>query len=426
MTAPTNRRTFLKTSALAGAGVSLPGVSSQLDAGVHAGADETIKVGLVGCGGRGTGAANQALSTDGPVALVAVADLFGDRAQSSLDNLRKSGVGERVQVKPDHVFTGFDGFKKLLQSDVDLVILATPPHFRPEHFEAAVAAGKNVFFEKPVAVDGHGIRRVLKANEQAKAMDLKIGCGLQRHHQNGYVETMKRVHDGAIGEIVAAHCYWNMGFLWKKARQPQWSALEWQLRNWLYFDWASGDHIVEQHVHNLDVINWGKQGHPTSCHGMGGRQVRTGEIHGNIFDHHAVNYQYEDGSWMFSQCRQIAGCRNEVAEHLIGTKGVVKMDTGSWRISGENAWQFKGEKNNPYQTEHDDLFRAIRNNLPYNEGDYVAHSTMTAIMGRMATYSGKAVTWEAAINDPVRLGPETYDFDIDLEIPPVAMPGQGG
>ena len=418
-----SRRDFLKTSTVAALGTAALAQFGGLSRAYAAG-DETIRIGLVGCGGRGTGAAAQALSTKGGVKLVAMADMFKDRLNGSLENLKKE-ISEpgRVDVAEDRKFTGFDAYKQLLATDIDLVILATPPHFRPAHFQAAVAAGKHCFIEKPVAVDGPGVRAVLSASEEAKQKKLAVVCGLQRHHQNGYVEIMKKVHDGDIGDIVAARAYWNMGSLWMNPRQPAWSDVEWQLRNWLYFTWLSGDHICEQHVHNLDVVNWAKKAHPVWCEGLGGREVRKDPAYGNIFDHHAIHYQYEDGSWMFSQCRQIEGCYNDVSEHLIGTRGNADMDGRGFNISGVNKWKYDGPNNNPYQTEHDDLFASIREGKPLNEGQFVAESTLTAIMGRMATYSGKPVTWDQALNSTIVLGPAKYEFG-PLAVEPVAIPGE--
>lgn len=419
-----SRRDFLKTSTLAAVGT---GALSSLGVipGAYAAGDETIKIGLVGCGSRGSGAASQALSTAGNVKLVAMGDMFSDRIESAANELKKA-VGEkqeRFAVDKEHMFVGFDAFQKVINSGIDLVILATPPHFRPQQFAAAIAAGKHCFIEKPVAVDGPGVRLCLKTSEEAKAKNLAVVCGLQRHHQYGYLETMKRIHGGELGDILAARAYWNMGSLWVKPRQAEWSDMEWQLRNWLYFAWLSGDHICEQHVHNLDVINWAKQAHPVRCFGQGGRQVRTEPAYGHIFDHHDVHYEYADGSWMFSQCRQIAGCLNSVSEHLIGTKGKASMDGARWSVEGASKWIFDGDRNNPYQTEHDDLFASIRAGKPLNEGQFVAESTLTAIMGRMATYSGKMITWEQALNSDMKLGPDKYELGA-LPVPPVAVPGE--
>ncbi|MEM7204762.1 MAG: Gfo/Idh/MocA family oxidoreductase [Planctomycetota bacterium] len=386
-----SRREFLVSSAAAASAATL----STLHAATPRGArPEPLRIGLIGCGGRGTGAAVQALQADGAVQLVAMADMFADRLASSLEGLRgKPELQERIVVDEAHRFVGFDAYEKVLATDIDVVLLTTPPHFRPVHFAAAIAAGKHVFMEKPVAVDGAGIRAILAAAETAKQKGLAVVSGLQRHHQNGYIEAMRRVHDGAIGDIVAAHCYWNQGGLWVRKREPEWSDMEWQLRNWLYFTWLSGDHIVEQHVHNLDVVNWAKRAHPVRALGLGGRQTRVDPAYGHIFDHHSVHYEYGDGTWLFSQCRQMVGCKGRVSEHLIGTKGRCDTDSRRWSISGDTEWKYEGDKNNPYQTEHDDLFASIRKGQPLNEGRYVAESTLTAIMGRMATYSGKEITW---------------------------------
>ncbi len=387
------------------------------------GRDDLIRVGLVGCGGRGSGAVAQALRTQGPVQLVAMADAFTNRLEGSHQNLLKTDkVSERVNVEADKRFVGVDAFEKVLESGVDLVILATPPHFRPAQFKAAVERGVHVFMEKPVAVDGHGVRMVLEAAEVAKQKGLGVGVGLQRHHQTSYREMMQRVHAGAIGDIVAARAYWNMGSLWSVERTPEMTDIEWQMRNWLYFAWLSGDHIVEQHIHNIDVINWAKRAYPVRASGLGGRQVRTEARFGHIFDHHAVNFEYADDTFLFSQCRQIDGCSNAVSEHLIGTAG--RADTASGcKIKSKNGdWEFEGEGNDPYQTEHDDLVSSIRAGKPINEAENGAKSTLSAVMGRMATYSGKMVTWAQAMESP-RLGPTDYGTG-PYPVPPVAMPGR--
>jgi len=267
------------------------------------------------------------------------------------------------------------------------------------------------------------VRRVIAAAEQAKTKKLAVVCGLQRHHQNGYLQAMERIHGGDLGRIVYARCAWDMGSLWHAARKPEWSDMEWQLRNWLYFTWLSGDHIVEQHVHNLDVVNWALQGHPLAARGMGGRQVRTDPKYGHIFDHHNVQFEYADDVRCFSECRQIDGCENDVSEHVYGSKGSCHMDSESWHIDGDKPWRYAGEKNDPYQTEHDDLFASIRASQPLNEGRMVAESTMTAILGRMATYSGKRVQWDDAIKSNETWGPKTYEFG-PLAVDPVPMPGR--
>jgi myo-inositol 2-dehydrogenase/D-chiro-inositol 1-dehydrogenase len=411
----TSRRDFMKTSTVAAVGTGLLG-GLALSPRAYAAGSDRIRIGLVGCGGRGSGAAHQALSTKGNVQLVAMADAFEDQLQSSLRSLQKQfeSQPERVAVEPDHQFTGFDAYEKLLASPIDLVILATPPGFRPIHFEAAVKAGKNIFTEKPLGVDGPGVRRVLAANEHAKEKNLKIGVGLQRHHQIEYLETIDRLKSGAIGDILAMRVYWNDGGVWepRKTRQQVRSEMEYQMRNWYYYTWLCGDHIVEQHIHNLDVANWIKGDHPVRCWGIGGRQVLTDKRYGEIFDHHVVEYEYPDGSRCFSQCRHQPACWNSVTEHAIGSKGTANVSGYTIKSQG-NDWRYHGHHSQPYQVEHDDLFAAIRANRSYNEVDNGAASTMTAIMGRMATYSGKKVDWDAALNSQIDLMPERFAFDAE-------------
>ena len=282
----------------------------------HAASDDTIKIGLIGCGGRGTGAASQALNTKGNVKLVAMGDAFKDRLESSLQSLQKEGgIANRIDVPEERRFVGFDAYKQVLDAGVDLVILATPPGFRPIHFEAAVDAGKHVFMEKPVAVDAPGVRAVLAAAQVAQQKNLAVGVGLQRHHEAAYIETIKRLQDGAIGDIVATRVYWNGAGVWVHPKTEGQTEMEYQMRNWYYFNWLCGDHIVEQHIHNLDVINWLKRGYPVKAEGMGGRQVRTGKDYGEIFDHHAVEFEYADGTRLFSHCRHIPNCWDSVSEH---------------------------------------------------------------------------------------------------------------
>ena len=429
-----NRRSFLQTTSTA-LGAAAIGALSIERAAYAQGSDE-LKIALVGCGGRGSGAANQALSTEGKVKLVALADAFPDRLNSSLNELKRA-KGEKVDVPEEHKFVGFDAYKQAIAL-ADVVILATPPGFRPIHFEEAVRQGKHVFMEKPVATDSPGVRKVLAAAAEAKKKNLKVGVGLQRHHQLGYLETVKRIYEGAIGDIVNMRVYWNDGGVWVRPRQAGQTEMEYQMRNWYYFNWLCGDHINEQHIHNLDVANWvlsaqekapeGDQAHPIRCHGMGGRQVRTGKEYGEIFDHHAVEFEYGSGARVFSQCRHIRGCWVSVSEHAAGTKGT--CDVSRHRITGPNSWRFDGKGKDPYQQEHDDLFDAIRNNKPFNEAVRGAHSTLTAIMGRMATYSGVEVSWEEALNSEISLMPKDFRWDaLPLVLPddkgfyPVAMPG---
>ena len=404
-----SRRGFLKKSAVAGIGAT---AFTSLTSRAFAANDETIRVGLIGCGGRGTGAATQALSTTGPVKLVAMADAFGDHLDSAHGQIQNAH-GDKVAVDNDHKFVGFDAYKKLLSSDIDLVILATPPGFRPIHFEAAVAAGKHVFMEKPVAVDGPGVRKVLENAKIAKQKDLKVGVGLQRHHQFTYLETLKRIHDGAIGDVIALRVYWNSGGVWdpRKTREECSGEMEYQMRNWYYYTWLCGDHICEQHIHNLDVGNWVMNDYPTECHGMGGRGVRTDKKFGEIYDHFAVEYTYGNGAKMFSQCRHQRATWGSVDEYAHGTKGA--SDISGAVITGANEWRFprRGPKNNPYQTEHDTMFAAIRAGEPYNEAENGAMSTLTAIMGRAAVYSGKIVTQQQVLDSQLDLMPESFAWD---------------
>jgi len=422
--APVSRRSFLRTSSTAFAGGALLGALPVERFALGASPGDTIKLALVGCGGRGSGAADQALSTSGSVKLVACADAFKDRLDGSIKNLQNKHK-DRVEVADDNKFIGFDAYKKAIAM-ADVVILATPPGFRPIHFEEAIRQNKHVFMEKPVATDAPGIRRVLAAAEEAKKKNLKVGVGLQRRHQTGYLETMSRLHDGAIGDIVAMRCYWNCTTPWVHPRAEleknagrKLSEMEYQMRNWYYFVWTCGDHICEQHIHNLDVINWVKKGYPVSANGMGGCEVRKGKDYGEIFDHHCVEFEYADGSRCASQCRHINGCWSSVSEHIVGTKGT--CDVGAYNIRGETAWRYRNQgAKDPYQQEHDDLFDAIRSDKPYNEAERGAKSSMTAILGRMATYSGKVIEWEAAINSQLSVMPKEYDMQAEPPVKPDA------
>jgi predicted dehydrogenase len=427
-----SRRQFLQTgsSALVGAAIAaqLPIAKSAYAAG-----SDQLKIALVGCGGRGSGAAGQALSTDGNVKLVAMADVLPDHLEKGLSGL-KTAHPDRVDVPPDHQFTDFDGYKKAIAL-CDVAILATSPGFRPIHFEEAVRQGKHVFMEKPVATDASGIRRVLAAAEEAKKKNLKVGVGFQRHHQDGYLEIVKRIHDGALGDIQVMRCYWDGGSRDGVERESGEAEMHYQIRNWYYFTWLSGDHIVEQHVHNIDVCNWIKGAHPIRAQGMGGRQVRNAKRHGQIFDHHFVEFEYADGSRMFSQCRQIPGCWPAISEHVLGSKGSADLNAGRnlYAIKGASPWRFpaKTKTKDAYQQEHDDLFEAIRKDQPYNEAEHSAHSTMTAILGRMATYTGQQIEWEDAFNSKTDLVPNPCSWDTQPPVLPdadgwypVARPGK--
>jgi len=425
---PLSRRDFLKASAVVAATTVVTGCATVPKAGRAPAflpavpVRERIRVGVIGCGGRGTGAARDCVQSSPNVEIVALGDLFQDRLEACCQDL--SDLGDKVRVTSDHCFTGFDAYQHVLGSDIDLVILATPPGFRPLHLRAAIEAGKHVFMEKPVAVDPVGVRSVIASAELATCKGLAIVAGTQRRHQPAYLETMKRIHDGAIGPLVAAQCYWNQGDLWVKPKEPGWSDMEWQCRNWLYFTWLSGDHIVEQHVHTLDVINWALRATPVKCVGMGGRQSRTAPEFGNIYDHFAVEYEYPGAVRVLSMCRQVGGTSDRVSERLVGTKGT--SDPHGEIQRGKRVWKYqpKGEPVNPYVQEHADLIASIRKGRPLNEGQRIAESTLTAIMGRMSAYTGREVSWDWVMNaSQLDLTPPKFEFG-DLPFDPVAIPGQ--
>jgi predicted dehydrogenase len=385
-----------------------------------------IRVGVIGCGGRGTGAALDCVRGSRGMEIVALGDLTPDRVAKCRAQLEQAAakspdVAASYKVADERCFTGFDAYKKVLESDLHLVILATPPGFRPQHLAAAVDAGKHIFSEKPVAVDSAGVRAVLSTYELAKQKGLGIGVGTQRRHQPEYVETIKRLQDGAIGHVVSGQVFWNQGGLWNNGREPGWSDTEWQIRNWLYFTWLSGDHIVEQHVHNIDVANWVLGTHPVKAMGIGGRQQRTDPKWGHIYDHFAVDFEYPNGVRVLSMCRQIEGTRNRIGESFIGNAGT---SNAAGVIAGKTSWNyaFPEKRVNPYVQEHTDLVASIRDGKPINELKEVAHSTLTAILGREAAYTGLEITWDEILNAELDLTPPTVAFG-PLEVPPVAMPG---
>ncbi len=419
------RRTFVATSAAAAAATTLiPTAFARFGSRDDAGG--RLKIGVIGCGGRGTGAAFDALHASDDIQIWALGDAFKDRLDGARGELSKTdnGVFERATVPEERCFTGFDAYKKVLASGVDAVILATPPGFRPTHFAAAIDAGKHVFFEKPVAVDPAGIRTVLEAARKATEKKLSVVNGAQRRHEKCYLEAVKRVQDGAIGKVLGASVYWNQGSLWMHKRQQQWTDTEWQLRNWLYFTWLSGDHIVEQHVHNLDVAHWFMDETPKSVASMGGRQVRTSPDYGHVFDHFACDFEYADGRTVKSQCRQIDGCNSRVEEVIQGTEGRVVLRSGFAQIHGKGAWKFTGEQTNPYEQEHKDLVASITGKGPYlNEAERIAKSTLMAIMGRMSAYTGKSVSWDQAMNSKLDIVPATVELG-SMPVPEVAVPGK--
>jgi myo-inositol 2-dehydrogenase / D-chiro-inositol 1-dehydrogenase len=432
-----SRRAFVQTSAAIAAGAVLPidaaeatepaPLAQKLKPRAAVGSSDVIRIGVVGCGGRGTGAARDAMRGSDNVEIVALGDAFADRLASCRANLEKAAsenpeLGAKYRVTSERCFTGFDAYEKVLHSGIDMVILATPPGFRPKQLAAAVEAGKHIFTEKPVAVDPAGIRSVLATYEVARQKGLGIVAGTQRRHQAEYLETIRRIQDGAIGTIVGGQVYWNQEGLWHRERQPQWSDTEWQLRNWLYFTWLSGDHIVEQHVHNIDVANWVLGAHPVRAIALGGRQSRTAPAFGHIYDHFAVDYEYPNGVRILSMCRQIDGTAGKVAERFVGNRGVADP---AGTIEGPNAWKFErpAERTNPYVQEHTDLVASIRAGKPLNELQQVAESTLTAIMGREAAYTGQEITWDQILNASLDLTPPSITLG-PLPVPAVAMPGR--
>lgn len=427
-----SRREFVKQSSLlAGSLMAMP-VLSQANF-FHVSADDAIKVCLVGCGGRGTDAAQQALRTKQNVKLVAVADAFKDRLDGCIKSLSTNEkIKSRVAVPEENKFVGFDAYKKAIAL-ADVVILTTPPGFRPLHFEEAVKQGKQIFMEKPVATDPAGVKRILEAAEAAKKKKLNVVVGLQRHYQNSYRELYKMFDAGLIGNIVSAQAWWNDAGVWVNPRKPGQSEMEYQMRNWYYFNWICGDHIVEQHIHNIDVVNWFKGGYPVKAQGMGGREVRKGKEFGEIFDHHYVEFQYADGTVLNSQCRHIKGTYNRVDEQIVGTSGTIfGAAKNIIDRSGKVIFQFdKANENDPYQTEHDELFAAVaKAEYKFADADNAAKSTMTAILGRLATYSGQMVEFDKALNSGLSIAPTSFEWNAQMPVVPdkdgyypIAVPG---
>ena len=405
------RRSFLKNSSILTGSLVLPSFSIKKQKQL----DKKLKISVVGCGGRGTGAAVQALRADKNVELVALCDAFEDRLERSLNAIIDELEGELdIKVKDKNKFVGFDGYKKAIDL-ADVVILATPPGFRPQHFEYAVNKSKHIFMEKPVATDAAGVRRILESAKLVKEKKLNVVVGLQRRYQLSYLDILKQVRRGVAGKIISGTVKWNGHGVWVRKREPQQSELEYQMRNWYYFNWLCGDHIVEQHIHNLDVANWFLDEHPISAQGMGGREVRKGIDHGEIFDHHYVEFKYPSGAVIHSQCRHQPGTLRKVNEVLVGTKGVINLRNGGVVTINDhngNLLHKYDPKNDisPYQIEHNKLFKSIRSGGQIDDTEYGAIATMTAIMGRMATYSGKLIEWESAMNADEKLVPDNLSW----------------
>lgn len=413
-----SRRHFLKTSASA-ASLTALGVGTQ--AKLYAAGSDVIRIGLIGCGGRGAGAVVSALTVNPNAKLTAMAEPFSDRLQNTRKNLKNRMKGQ-VAVDDDHCFTGFDGYRKLIASGIDVAILASPPHFRPIHAEACVNAGVHVFAEKPMAVDAPGVRRILAAGQKARRKNLSFVSGFETRYSDNAREAMRRLHNGAIGKILSIEGICNVGYLWHRGRQPDWTEMEFQLRNWYYFTWLSGDHIVEQHVHQMDMVGWIMQEEPPLyAWGMGGRQVRTDPKYGDIFDHHAVVYEYADGARYYAFCRQQENCYRQVSFMVQGSKGRM-TGWGRYIIEGETNWDSGRQRTYPEINTFKEMFAGMQAGKPINDSVAMARSTMLAILGRMATHSGRRITWEQAVQSKKVLAPKRYAWDA---VPPV-LPGSDG
>ncbi|NND78801.1 MAG: Gfo/Idh/MocA family oxidoreductase [Maribacter sp.] len=425
--ADSGRRTFIKKS-----GMALVGTSIVYPSGVFSASglsqDSKLKVGLIGCGGRGTGAAVQALQADPNTVLTAMGDVFEDRLETAYSEIVKIS-GNQVKVNKTQKYIGFDAYQKVLDSGVDVVLLTTPPGFRPDHLTAAINAGKHVFCEKPVAVDAPGVRKVLEAAKMAKEKGLSLVSGFCFRYDNAKRATFGKILNGEIGDINTITTFRNGGELWYKERELDWSQMTYQMRNWYYYNWLSGDFIVEMAVHSLDLMSWAMGDvMPISAVGTGGRQARTHERYGNIYDHFAVEFEYANGAKGYHFTRQQAETSHRNSVDVIGAHGSAKINVGrQYEVkSHDKSWEFEGERNNMYQTEHDELFASIRSGKPHNDGEYMAHSTMLGIWARMVAYTGQTISWEQAINSKEVLGPknEDYAWDYDYAMPPIAVPGK--
>jgi myo-inositol 2-dehydrogenase / D-chiro-inositol 1-dehydrogenase len=414
---PVSRRQILRASAAASAAAVMASLGTNF---AHAAGSDGLKVGLIGCGGRGTGAARDCAKASPQVQITALGDLFRDRVDGSRKQLEK--LGDQYAVADDACFDGFDNYQKVIDSGVDLVLLCEPPGFRPNHFAAAVAANKHVFMEKPVAVDATGIRSIIETSELAAAKNLSVVGGFVFRRDRAHVDAIHQIHDGLYGDIIAGHSYYNGNGLWHHPRQPAWSDAEYQIRNWLYFTWLSGDLIAEQNVHRSDIMNWVMRAHPVSAYGMGGRQSRTDPAYGNVYDHFCIEYEYPGGVKIINQCRQVDNTDTRVTEVFVGTKGLIEPSRGP-RVPEATSRPKPDPLGDAYIREHADLIASIVDGRAINEGRQCAESTMTAIMGRMSAYTGKLVTWEQAMNSKEDLFPKELALG-PMPTPRVAVPGR--
>lgn len=424
MQTPSDRRSFIKASTAVAAGAALASNAQS----VHAAGSDEIRVVLVGCGGRGTGAVKNLFETKGNIKLVAVADAFADNANRAIRALSRGKDKVKVDVSPEHVFSGLDSYKAAIDVEADLVVIATPPGFKPQQFEYAVNKGRHIFMEKPVAVDAPGVRRVLASVEESKKKNLMVAIGLQRRHEPQYTETVQRIHDGAIGDILSQQVYWNGGGIWYRNRTEGQNEMQFQTNNWYHFNWVCGDQICEQHIHNLDVGCWVKGMYPVECNGMGGHAQRmSGDgAKSQIFDHTFCEYTFADGTKMFSQGRHLAGAWSHVGEFVQGSAGT--SDPSGWikDASGKELFRFAGERLNGHQQEQHDLVAALMAGEIYNEGEFGAQSTFCAILGREACYSGKVLKWDELLANGRDLCPNIDQLTFESEVPESARPGQDG
>jgi predicted dehydrogenase len=420
--APLSRRAALQAAGVVGGGI----LAGSRAAHAQSPSSDVIRVGLIGAGGRGTGALQQTMSVPGSnVKLTAVADAFEDRIEAALKAVES--MKDKIDCPEDRRFKGLDGYQKVIEN-CDLVILATPPGFRPFHFDAAIKAGRHVFMEKPICIDSFGARLCLEAAKMADEKRLKVVVGLQRHYDDRYRQTVARVREGLAGDIIAGQIFWNGDRPWYKNRKPGMSELEYQVYNWGHFNWLCGDHIVEQHVHNIDVANWFLDRLPETAYGVGGQQNRKPNQSSEIYDHHTVDFTYPGGVRIASQCRQFPGGENRVGEEFQGTKGFVRIGEITDH-SGKVLWKYEGKPANPYQVEHDELHDAIRNDKPLNDAHHGATSSFSAVLGRYATYTGKQWSYRQALELPHRLMPENLTWDTPAPVLPdkdgiykIAMP----
>ncbi len=433
-----SRRDFVKsTAAVATAATAIPALASSLlvSRTAHVAGSDTLKVGLIGCGGRGTGAALQALTADKGAVLWAMGDVFKDRLESSLSGLAGElgdEAGSKLQVAEERKFLGFDSYKAVIDSGVDVVLLTSYPAFRPAHFQYAVAAGKHIFCEKPMGVDAPGHRLMRENVEIARQKNLAVVAGFCWRYHDAMQAAFDALHNGVIGDITGIHTTYHTSTLSARPRQAGWSDLEWQMRNWWHFTWISGDHIVEQAVHSIDRMAWAlKDKTPVLCNALGGRAARTGPESGHVFDHFTVIYEYDNGVRGFHTCRQIDGCPSDNTDYVYGTKG--RMTINGWTpenieavdYAGKSLWKYSGRLDRDmYQNEHDELFASIRSGKPINNGTRMVNSSMLAVMGRMSAYTGQTITWDQAWNSKEDLTPAGYDFKAAMAVPPVAVPGK--